>query len=71
MIVLIVLQLLNLISLNKKQAKRRIANGKSGVIVDQSMTTHVITDKTEEVLSEPMTVLDLTDKQNDGFVYVY
>lgn len=71
MIVLIVLQLLNLMRLNKKQIKRRIANGKSGVIVDQSMTTHVLAEKTQDVLDEPTAVLDLTDKENDEFVYVY
>jgi len=54
-----------------KQERRRIANGKSGAIVDQSMITHVMTDKTEEVLREPTAVLDLTDKQNDEFVYAY
>lgn len=73
MILLIVLQLLNLMRLNKKQAKRRVANGKSAIIVDRSMTTDLnIDERTEqEVLDDETQVLDLTDKENDEFVYVY
>lgn len=71
MIVFIVLQLFILIFLNKQQVKRRIANGKSGVILDQSMTTEVNTGgKTQELLAEQIP-LDLTDKENDEFVYIY
>ncbi|KFY18486.1 hypothetical protein V493_08571, partial [Pseudogymnoascus sp. VKM F-4281 (FW-2241)] len=65
MIVVIVLQLFLLIFLNKQQVKRRIANGKSGVIVDRSMTTEVNTDaKTQDLLAEQVP-MDLTDKEND------
>ncbi|KAL5352835.1 hypothetical protein ACLOAV_002783 [Pseudogymnoascus australis] len=74
MMVLLGVQIANLMWLNKKQEKRRIANGKSGVIVDRSMTTNVNVDsKTQEaeVLGERAEVLDLTDKENDEFVYVY
>ncbi|OBT57836.1 hypothetical protein VE04_01960 [Pseudogymnoascus sp. 24MN13] len=72
MIVVIVLQLFLLIYLNKQQVKRRIANGKSGVIVDRSMTTEVHTDgKTQDLLAEEILPMDLTDKQNDEFVYIY
>lgn len=72
MIILVVLQLFILIFSNKKQQKRRIANGKSGVIIDQSMTTQVNpVGKTQEVLDEPTQALDLTDKENDEFVYIY
>ncbi|KFY94065.1 hypothetical protein V498_04077 [Pseudogymnoascus sp. VKM F-4517 (FW-2822)] len=74
MMVLLGVQIANLMWLNKKQEKRRIANGKSGVIVDRSMTTNVNVDsKTQEaeVLGERAEVFDLTDKENDEFVYVY
>ncbi|ELR09202.1 hypothetical protein GMDG_03779 [Pseudogymnoascus destructans 20631-21] len=72
MMVLLGVQIANLMWLNKKQEKRRIANGKSGVIVDRSMTTNVnIDSKTQEVSGDREEVLDLTDKRNDEFVYVY
>ena len=73
MIVLIGVQTLNLMRLNKKQAKRRVANGKSAVIVDRSMTTNLnLENRTEqEMLDDAAEVLDVTDKENDEFVYVY
>ncbi|ELR08109.1 hypothetical protein GMDG_02936 [Pseudogymnoascus destructans 20631-21] len=72
MIVVIVLQLFLLIYLNKQQVKKRIANGKSGVIVDRSMTTEVHTDgKTQDLLAEEVLPMDLTDRENDEFMYIY
>jgi predicted MFS family arabinose efflux permease len=74
MMVLLGVQIANLMWLNKKQEKRRIANGKSAVILDRSMTTNVNLDaKTQEVevFGDRAEILDLTDKENDEFVYVY
>ncbi|KAL5350697.1 hypothetical protein ACLOAV_004266 [Pseudogymnoascus australis] len=72
MIAFIVLQLSLLIYLNKQQVKRRIANGKSGVIVDRSMTTEVNTGgKAQDLLAEEVLPVDLTDRENDEFVYIY
>ena len=72
MIICVAIQLFILIFLNKQQTKRRIRNGKSGVIIDQSMRTEVTVDgKTQEpVLGEPAS-RDLTDRENDEFVYIY
>jgi MFS family permease len=73
MIILIGLQTLNLMRLNRKQAKRRVANGKSEIIVDRSMTTNLnLENRTEqEVMDDRAEVIDMTDKENDEFVYVY
>jgi MFS family permease len=73
MIALIGVQVVNLMRLNKKQARRRVANGKNAVIVDRSMTTNLEIDKRteQEVAEDRAEVLDLTDKENDEFVYVY
>ncbi len=72
MICLVLLQLFNLVILNKKQAKRRVANGKSAVIVDQSMQREVNTDsKTGDPIMDEPQLDDVTDRKNDEFVYVY
>ncbi|KAJ5946065.1 hypothetical protein N7454_002904 [Penicillium verhagenii] len=66
----------NLWFLNKQQARRRVRNGKSAIIIDHSMqahfrgveegdvdgVTHAGTHAAEE---------DMTDRQNDEFVYLY
>lgn len=73
MILCVILQLCLLIFMNKQQAKRRIRNGKSATIVDRSMTTEVLVDgKLHEpaLLAEQM-LPDMTDRENDEFVYVY
>lgn len=65
-------QLFNLVFLNKMQRKKRVRNGKSAVIVDQSMKMHVNADaKTQEPILSDAESLDLTDRQNDEFVYLY
>lgn len=74
MVVCIALQSGNLVFLNRQQRKRRVRNGKSAVINDQSMKTAVNADpktqEDEQLPSEPATT-DLTDRQNDEFVYIY
>lgn len=68
----IALQAFNLIFLNKQHKKRRIANGKSADIQDASMTVDIKLDG--EVPAHAMSERpfeDVTDKQNDEFVYIY
>ncbi|SPN96482.1 probable MFS transporter [Cephalotrichum gorgonifer] len=73
----VIIQLGLLMFLNKQQAKRRVANGKSAVIVDKSMDTKVTMggkgDSEGGMMDEPSSAadLDLTDRQNDEFVYIY
>jgi uncharacterized membrane protein YidH (DUF202 family) len=67
----VAIQFCMLASLNRMQSKRRVRNGKSAVIVDQSMKTEVNADgKMEECVPDQVD-FDLTDRQNDEFVYVY
>jgi hypothetical protein len=66
--VVILIQLVNLIFLNKLQARKRVANGKSAVIHDVSMEDHYVDIDTEGVGEH---AFDLTDGKNDEFVYIY
>ncbi|KAE8373879.1 major facilitator superfamily domain-containing protein [Aspergillus bertholletiae] len=69
-----VIQVLNLMFLNKLHKKRRVANGKSAEIVDQSMQTSVNAtskDKGQEQTLEDVATRDLTDRENDEFIYIY
>lgn len=72
MIGCVILQFLNLAFLNRLQKKKRVANGKSAVINDQSMKWTVNADgKAEQQISGDAAAHDLTDRQNDEFVYLY
>lgn len=69
------IQLANLILLNRLQARRRVRNGKSAVIEDKSMSNKYRVEGKETgpegvVLGEHA-FDDLTDRQNDEFVYIY
>jgi predicted MFS family arabinose efflux permease len=66
--VVILLQLANLMFLNKLQSKKRVANGKAAVIHDVSMEDHYVGIDTEGVGEH---AFDLTDRKNDEFVYIY
>ncbi|BCS23610.1 uncharacterized protein APUU_40054S [Aspergillus puulaauensis] len=69
----VIIQLCNLVFLNKMQRKKRIANGKSADIIDQSMRTDInagAKGQDQEETGEPA-YEDLTDRQNDQFVYIY
>ncbi|KAB8070925.1 major facilitator superfamily domain-containing protein [Aspergillus leporis] len=76
---LIVLSLMNmayLFFLNKKHEKKRVSMGKSAKIVDHSMQAvgAVQVDKTEtpqNTVTEDNAFKDLTDWQNEDFIYVY
>ncbi|KAL4778504.1 major facilitator superfamily domain-containing protein [Aspergillus varians] len=64
--------------LNKSQERRRIANGKPGKMIDRSMQTHFHQENEVEAENggEPEQIgnnafRDLTDRENDEFVYIY
>lgn len=70
MVACVVFQTALLFFFNKLQEKKRVRNGKPAKIVDRSMQVGVSTDeKTGEVVDEIPP--DLTDRQNDEFVYIY
>lgn len=68
----VIVQVVNLVLMNKMQEKRRVAHGKSAKIHDHSMDeryTDMNADNDGHV--GDFAFADLTDKQNDEFVYVY
>ncbi|RFU81222.1 mfs transporter [Trichoderma arundinaceum] len=81
----ILIQWAVLIVLNKMQAKKRVHNGKEAQVIDRSMQDHYHTTRHREdgVLHDTEGVseeedhlgqnafLDLTDRENDEFVYIY
>ncbi|KAL6879047.1 MFS general substrate transporter [Trichoderma novae-zelandiae] len=80
----ILMQWANLVVLNKMQAKTRVRNGKAAAVVDRSMQEHYHSARHEnEVLQDAESAdatddhtgqnafLDLTDRENDEFVYIY
>lgn len=70
----VIIQFFILFFLNKQQSKRRVRNGKSAIINDQSMKTTVNSGDgkmDEHVVAANRESLDLTDRQNDEFVYIY
>lgn len=83
-----ILQLLNLMFLNKLQERKRVKNGKPAKITDYSMSSeyHDADDQPEDEFTgvaeggvQPghhvrvgdQAFLDLTDRKNDEFIYVY
>ena len=78
------IQLANLMFLNKMQAKRRVRNGKRAIIKDHSMEDRYHDVEEENTIDEEggedgdisrrlgqQAFLDYTDRQNDEFVYIY
>ncbi|KAF6810629.1 transporter C460.05-like protein 1 [Colletotrichum sojae] len=69
------LQVVNLYLLNKMQERRRVANGKPRKIKDLSMEREYVDARQEDSETGAQlgenAFLDLTDRQNDEFVYVY
>jgi hypothetical protein len=61
--------------MNKKHEQRRVAVGKSAKVVDQSMqAVQATSDDKEDVPAQQMednAWKDLTDWQNEDFVYVF
>lgn len=76
LVAVILLQLANLMFLNKMQGRKRVKNGKQERLIDHSMM-----DQYEDINAEnesgagvrlgDQAFLDLTDRKNDEFVYVY
>lgn len=78
MVAIVAIQWANLIVLNRMQACRRVRNGKRAEMVDHSMQDqyHGIEEDNavEESGAEQVgnnAFLDLTDRENDEFVYIY
>ncbi|KAJ5975492.1 hypothetical protein N7481_009199 [Penicillium waksmanii] len=80
MVAIVLVQWANLWFLNKQQARRRVRNGKSAQIVDHSMQSnfHGIEETGEEAETGHQVTHagahvaeDLTDRENDEFVYIY
>ncbi|KAH8657180.1 MFS transporter [Tricladium varicosporioides] len=75
LIILVILTTLYLMLLNKKHAKRRVAVGKSAVVIDKSMmnvqerAVHDAIDENEA--SESKAFDDETDLKNEDFIFVY
>ena len=69
---LVFLQVANLVFLNRLQSRRRVANGKPAWIHDHSMEEDYV-DISEDNAAAigSMAFADLTDRENDEFVYVY
>ncbi|KAJ5971525.1 Major facilitator superfamily domain general substrate transporter [Penicillium vulpinum] len=71
---LVVIQVFNLFWLNKQHSKQRVRNGKSAEVQDNSMTTGFETNgKVQAPTSgeDAAPFVDLTDRKNEDFVYVY
>lgn len=82
LVAVIFLQWANLVMLNKLQEKKRVANGKEAKVVDHSMQEHYHDIQSENEAAageqgdaEPRlgqnAFKDLTDRENDEFVYIY
>lgn len=75
MIAIVLIQLGNLILLNKRQVQRRLANGKPAYIHDSSMEDEYVDMRADNAAANVMigeqAFSDLTDRENDEFVYVY
>jgi hypothetical protein len=66
----ILIQLANLMLLNKLKSRDRVAHGKKAVIHDASMDDHYTTAEPAEGATGEH-AFDLTDRKNDEFVYLY
>ena len=76
LVAVVLIQLGNLIVLNKLHSRTRVRNGKTAVIHDASMESkYVALDKGNEGATGQRlgdnAFMDLTDRKNDEFVYVY
>lgn len=76
LVAVVLIQLVNLMLLNKLQEKKRVGNGKKAVLHDHSMEDkYVGFEEDNETDVGPRlgdnAFLDLTDRKNDEFVYIY
>jgi MFS family permease len=75
LVAVVLIQWANLVLLNKLQEKKRVRNGKPAKMVDRSMQNHFHgvggdeEDMQQEVGANGL--LDITDRDNDEFVYIY
>lgn len=60
-----------LFTLNKRQEKKRVANGKPAKIIDRSMMNQYTVQDEEVEVNGDAALHDLTDMKNDEFVYIY
>lgn len=70
------IQAANLMFLNKLQERRRVANGKPAKIKDLSMAKHYQQSDSDVEANEhshlgEKALLDLSDRKNEEFVYLY
>lgn len=66
----VIIQLANLVFLNKLQERKRVRNGKPAKMFDASMEERYVSIEAEgEHIGEH--AFDLTDRKNDEFVYIY
>ena len=76
LVAIVLIQTANLVFLNKLQSRKRVINGKRAVFHDRSMDDkYVESDEDRQAESEPRlgdnAFLDLTDRKNDEFMYIY
>ncbi|KAK9349745.1 major facilitator superfamily domain-containing protein [Lipomyces doorenjongii] len=77
LVAVVLIQLANLVFLNKMQERKRVRNGKKAKMVDHSMQNHYDSIDKENVEEEAQNrlgdnaFLDMTDRENDEFVYIY
>lgn len=76
LIAVVLIQLANLIFLNKLQQRKRVRNGKRAVIKDHSMEDHYVGMEVDNSPEEGQRLgdnafLDLSDRMNDEFTYIY
>ena len=78
LVVVVLIQAVNLFVLNRLHAKTRVAHGKRAVFHDRSMDEHYGDSESEEALGVEgqarlgdNAFLDLTDRKNDEFLYIY
>ncbi|KAJ8104199.1 hypothetical protein POJ06DRAFT_279694 [Lipomyces tetrasporus] len=75
LVAVVLIELANLVFLNKLQERKRVKNGKQAKMVDPSMQDHYHSLEEENVEAQNRlgdnAFLDLTDRENDEFVYIY
>lgn len=71
LIVAILAQWFLLVALNKRQEKKRVANGKPAKIIDRSMMNTYTVQDSEVEGNGDAALHELTDMKNDEFVYIY
>ena len=60
-----------LVTLNKRQEKKRVANGKPAKIIDRSMMNNYTVQDGDVEVNGDAALHELTDLKNDEFVYIY